>query len=124
MLPLSPNCRPPIAFFSLRYRQTPVQSHFNSFIHCKCLKQIFARNRFSETPKQTPTEQPLEKLPIPLSDHNHTTLGARECSTEGRLIATRIRCPIECEYYGQFAMLLLIIRNADLLFNRGHHALS
>ena len=46
MLPLSPKSRAATAFFSLRYRQTAVQSHFHSFNCCKCLKQIFARNVF------------------------------------------------------------------------------
>jgi len=46
MLPLSPKSHAATAFFSLRYRQTAVQSHFHSFNCCKCLKQIFARNVF------------------------------------------------------------------------------
>jgi len=54
MLPLSLKSRSPTAFFSLRYRQTTAQLHFNSFNGCKCLKQIFATNRYSETPNQTP----------------------------------------------------------------------
>ncbi len=46
MLPLSPKSRAHTAFFSSRYRQTTVQRHCNSFHCCKCLKQIFAVNRF------------------------------------------------------------------------------
>jgi len=46
MLPLSTKSPAPPAFFSARYRQTAVQSHFHSFNCCQCLKQILAVNHF------------------------------------------------------------------------------
>ena len=54
MLPLSPNSLTPTAFFSLRYRQTTAQLHFNSFNCCKCLNLFSLYDVLSETPKQTP----------------------------------------------------------------------
>jgi hypothetical protein len=98
MLPLSPNSRALTAFFSPRYRQTTAQLHFNSFNRSKCLKQIFARNRFSETPKQTPTEREQRRscrlrcritITLPLARGSGRAVN---CDSDA--------IPCECEYYG------------------------
>ncbi len=107
LLPLSPNSRALTAFFSPRYRQTTAQLHFNSFNRSKCLKQIFARNRFSETPKQTPTEREHRRSCRFRCWITITLLLARGSRRAVNCDSDAIPC--ECEYYGQFPMLLLII---------------
>src|SRR6266850_4795242 len=122
MLALSPKPRAPRALLSSRYRQTAVHSHFNSFNRCKSLKQIFARNLFSETPKQTPTEREHRRNCRFRCRITITLLLARGSGRTVNCDSDAIPC--ECEYYGQFAMLLHIIVNADPLFKRGHYAHS